>query len=473
MAKYVKPEIIPLHKATTAHFLKTFEAAKRPQSAVVYLEGGLEAPLYDSDSEYYFVQEANFHYLFGVREAGFVGLVHMDGRRVLFAPNLPEAYQIVMGKATPLSEIKAHYGVDEVLDEGELEAYLAKAAPEVIYVYTKGTNSDSGLSPAPLRRRDALKFPLDETTLHDALYEARTVKVPEEVALMRHTINATADAHRRVMEKIRPGMYEFELESIFYSVVLGEYGMRRWAYNPICPGGKNAAVLHWGHAGRPNENPLHDGDLVLMDLGIENHRYASDLTLTYPVNGKFTAKQKAVYDVVLKTQRACEAAMKPGVGWYDIHSLANRVILEGLKEIGLLRGDVDAMFAADVHFFFMPHGIGHLIGVDTHDVGGFTGGIARSTNCSLKKCRSGRVLEAGNIYTVEPGIYFIDFILEKALQDEKVKGFLVEEKLREYFDFGGIRIEDDVLVTETGHEVLDLGIPRTTEEIEAYMAQHH
>ncbi|ELP91110.1 Xaa-Pro dipeptidase, putative [Entamoeba invadens IP1] len=469
MSQVITYDIHKLHKGTTTHFLKYFKAAEKDKNAIIFLEGGLELPFYDTDGEYLFRQESNFHYLFGVKEAGFLGLIKMDGTRVLFLPQLPAALQIVLGPNLTPEAVKEMYGVEEVYFDTQVEEVLAKINPSLIYIYADGVNTDSGLKPAPLRTKCVNNYKLETQTLHEALFEARTVKTLEEINLMRTAINGTAEAHRQCMKFCAPGKYEFEMEAQFYKVAYGTFGMRNFGYFPICASGTSAATLHYGHAGHPNRKVMQSGELLMMDVGTECFRYATDLTLTYPVNGKFTEDQKVLYEIVLKCQEECENAIKPGLHWYEIHDLANKVLLSGLKEAGYVTGDVDEMFKNDVHFYFMPHGIGHLIGVDTHDVGGFNKGIERSSNCSLKKCRSNRILEAGNIYTVEPGVYFIPFLLESGLKDEKVKKFLVEEKIRKAWNFGGIRIEDDVLVTENGHETLPKDIPRTVKEIEEFM----
>nr|BAN38310.1 Xaa-Pro dipeptidase, putative [Entamoeba histolytica] len=469
MSKIIIPDIPKICKSTTSHFLKYFKANQKPQDSIIFLEGGLELPFYDTDGEYLFRQESNFHYLFGVKEAGFYGIVKMDGTRILFLPQLPETLQIFLGPNLHPEDVKRMYGVEEAYYDSQIEEVLSKLNPSMIYLYAKGVNSDSGSQPAPIRTKAVYKYNTNETELHDVLFEARTVKTKEEIDFMRLAINGTAEAHRACMKYCKPGMYEFELEAEFYRVAYGQYGMRNFGYFPICASGNKGATMHYGHAGHPNRKIMEDGEMVLMDVGTECHRYATDLTLTYPINGKFTEQQKTIYNIVLSCNRGCEAAMKPGVKGYNIHELFNKLMLKGLLEAGLIKGDVEEMYKNDVHFFFMPHGIGHLIGIDTHDVGGFNFGIPRSDNCSLKKGRFNRVFEAGNIYPVEPGIYFIPFFLERGFKNEQVKKYLVENEIRKFWNFGGVRIEDDVLVTEEGVEVLDKDIPRTVEEIEAFL----
>ncbi|KAL7712436.1 Xaa-Pro dipeptidase [Entamoeba marina] len=374
----------------------------------------------------------------------------MDGKRVLFFPQLPEALQIVLGKNLTADEVKEMYGVEEVYFDVQIEEYLAKINPTTIYINANGVNTDSGAEPAKIRTEAINKYKINDTELHDILFDARTVKTTEEIDLMRKAVNGTAEAHKCCMKNVDQ------------ELTYGEYGMRYFAYCPICASGVNSAVLHYGHAGRPNRRLMKDGEMVLMDLGTQCHRYATDLTFTYPINGKFTEQQKQIYSMVLNSKNECEKLLRPGIRYYEVQVLAHKLLLKGLVEIGILKGDVEEMYANEIGYYFMPHGIGHLIGIETHDVGGFVHGIERKTNPSMKSCRSNRILEEGNVYTIEPGCYFIDYILNRGLNDEKTKKYFVEEKLR-------VRIEDNVLVTKDGCEILNKDCPRTVEEVEEFM----
>jgi Xaa-Pro dipeptidase len=187
------------------------------------------------------------------------------------------------------------------------------------------------------------------------------------------------------------------------------------------------------------------------------------------VNGKFTPEQKVIYDAVLDANRSVQRAMKPGTLWPDMHRLAERVIAERLRDAGLIRGTVDELMEAHIPALFMPHGLGHLMGLDVHDVGGYPEGTTRIDEPGIRSLRCGRYLEAGMVITVEPGIYFIDSVLERALADPLASRYLVREKLAHFRNFGGVRIEDDVLVTQNGSENLTK-VPRDTSEMEAVMA---
>jgi Xaa-Pro dipeptidase len=312
-------------------------------------------------------------------------------------------------------------------------------------------------------------FRTDDATLHPHLVECRVLKSADEIALLRWVNGVSSAAHVEVMRKCRPRLAEYQLEALFLHEVYARGGCRFTAYTCICGGGPHSSVLHYGHQGAPNDGVLRDGDLFLNDSGAEYHGYASDITCTYPVGGRFTPDQRGIYEAVLAANRAVRAAMRPGVPWPDMHRLAERVIVERLRDMGLVRGTTDELLAAHVPALFMPHGLGHLMGLDVHDVGGYPEGVSRIDEPGIRSLRCGRRLEAGMVITVEPGIYFIDAVLEPALADPQVSRLLVPEVVRRFRGFGGVRIEDDVVVTATGADNLTR-VPRDVAEIESVMA---
>lgn len=206
-------------------------------------------------------------------------------------------------------------------------------------------------------------------------------------------------------------------------------------------------------------------------MGAEYCCYCSDVTCSYPANGKFTDKQKIVYNAVLRANLAVFDACKPGVSWSDMHILANRIILEDLLAAGILQGSIDKMMEVNLAGrLFQPHGLGHLMGCDVHDVGGYLeGNPQRATIPGLRSLRTARVLQANMVLTIEPGCYFIDFLIDRALADPELNCFIVADRLNEYRGQGGVRIEDDIIITETGAELMNQ-VPRTIEEIEGWMA---
>ena len=211
---------------------------------------------------------------------------------------------------------------------------------------------------------------------------------------MRYVNDITCDSHMAVMRHCRPGFKEYQMESIFNHWCYFRGGARFMAYTCICASGDNGAVLHYGHAGEPNSKTIRDGEMCLFDMGCEYHGYTSDVTCSFPSSGFFTEQLTLIYEAVLDTQWTVMAAMRPGVSWGSMHELAYRVILTCLKEGGLLVGDVDEMLANEVGAVFMPHGLGHFMGLDTHDVGGYTASSPpRSTRPGFKSLRTQRILE--------------------------------------------------------------------------------
>lgn len=301
--------------------------------------------------------------------------------------------------------------------------------------------------------------------------ELRVIKTPAELDVLRYATKISSDAHKVVMRAIRPGMKEYQCESIFLNHVYFYGGCRHVCYSCIACSGESGSVLHYGHAGAPNDQPVCDGDMVLFDMGAEYYRFCSDVTVSYPVNGKFTQKQKGIYNAVLDARNAVIREARPGVCWKDMHLLANRVMLEGLQKVGIIRGSIDDMMAVNLAGrVFQPCGLGHFIGLDTHDVGGYLPGQPeRPVGSGLRSLRTARHLKANMAITIEPGCYFIEHLMDEAYSNLELKNFIVKEEMEKYRDFGGVRIEDDVIIHPDHVEVMN-DVPRTIEEIEAWMA---
>ena len=340
--------------------------------------------------------------------------------------------------------------------------------PDVLLLL-QGKNTDSGLIAKPAGFSGIESFPTDLQTLHPELVECRVRKSDEEIELLRYVNGVASGAHVEVMRICKPGMMEYQLEAAFLHHIYAEGGCRFSAYTCICGCGPSSAILHYGHQGAPNDGMLGDGDMFLNDSGAQYHGYASDITCSFPVNGRFTEDQRMIYEAVLASNRAVQEAMKPGVLWPDMHRLSVRVIAEHLRDAGILRGSIDELLANHIPALFMPHGLGHFMGLDVHDPGGYPEGISRIDEPGIRSLRCGRRLEKGMVITVEPGIYFIDALLEPALADPNVAKYLDTRVLGRFRSFGGVRIEDDVLVTAGGSENFTQ-VPRDPEEIESVMS---
>jgi len=482
-----------LHAANRAKLVARMGAAGHG-SGVVLMQGGKSTVRYCSDTGNDFRQESYFNYLFGVAEPDWYAAIELPtGRTTLFMDRLPADYAVWMGRIVPPEEFARTYAPDGgVLYADELDGYLkeklqqqgggggaaaaggaeidpASLAP--LYLL-RGLNTDSGEYTATTADFEGLKWyaHVDVAALHPQLAECRVTKSAAELELMRYSSWLTSMAHVEVMKGIKAGMAEYELEAIFKHFIYRNGGARHEAYTCICACGPNSAVLHYGHAGAPNNRVLGEGDIALLDMGARYHGYTSDITCSYPVRGTFDADQRAIYETVLDAQRQIMGAMRPGVSWPDMHRLMWRVTLTHLVALGALAGDVDEMLEAEVGAVFIPCGLGHLIGCDTHDVGGYNPGTpARIGEPGIKALRTARLLEEGMVLTVEPGLYFIDHTIDNALADERQAKFFVRERIAQLRAFGGVRLEDVVAVTATGIDNYTL-TPRTTEEVESVMA---
>ncbi|GAY50449.1 hypothetical protein CUMW_126740 [Citrus unshiu] len=456
----------------------------RPLHGFVLLQGGEEQTRYCTDHLELFRQESYFAYLFGVREPGFYGTIDIaTGKSILFAPRLPPDYAVWLGKIKPLSYFQEKYMVNMVYytDEivGVLQGHYKEPGKPLLFLL-HGLNTDSNNFSKPAQFEGMEKFETELNTLHPILSECRVFKSDHELALIQFANDISSEAHVEVMKKTRVGMKEYQMESMFLHHTYMYGGCRHCSYTCICATGENriangiyvlwfSAVLHYGHAAAPNDRTFEDGDMALLDMGAEYQFYGSDITCSFPVNGKFTSDQSLIYNAVLKAHNAVINAMKPGVCWVDMHKLAEKIILESLKKGGVMVGNVDEMMAARLGAVFMPHGLGHFLGIDTHDPGGYPKGTERSKEPGLKSLRTVRELQERMVITVEPGCYFIDALLVPAMENESTSKFFNHEVIGRFKDFGGVRIESDVLVTANGSKNMT-SVPREISDIEAIMA---
>lgn len=440
-----------------------------PKDAIVVLQGGEETNRYCTDTGILFRQESFFHWAFGVTEQGCYGAIDINtGRSIIFVPKLPESYAVWMGKIHAPEHFKQKYAVDEVQYSCDIAKVLSAKSPSVLLTL-RGVNTDSGSVCREASFEGISQFNVNNTLLHPEIVECRVFKTDMELEVLRYTNRVSSEAHKEVMKAAKIGMREYELESVFLNYCYARGGMRHTSYTCICGSGDNSSVLHYGHAGAPNDKILENGDMCLFDMGGEYYCYSSDITCSFPANGKFTADQREIYEAVLKSSRAVMNAVKPGVAWPDMHRVADRIHLEELTRIGILKGNVEDMIKAHMGAVFMPHGLGHFLGIDVHDVGGYPEGVDRIDLPGLKSLRTARALQERMVLTIEPGIYFIDHVLDQALANPSQSCFINNQVLQRFRGFGGVRIEDDIAVTANGMELLTC-VPRTVEEIEAFMA---
>lgn len=399
----------------------------------------------NGDAHYRFRQDSNFYYLTGFDEPDAI-LVLTSGKEnqsILFnRPRNPAEEQWTgkrLGQEGALAELGMNkaYPVANFLEElptlllGKSAVYIALGQHLELE-----RNVMQALHRLKNQVRRGVKAPDALCDLDPLLSEQRLFKSKAEIDLMRKAANISVAAHKRAMQVARQAKNEYELEAeLMYTFI--QHGARNVAYDPIVGGGENACVLHY----TDNNQPLHAGDLVLIDAGCECSGYAADITRTFPVNGKFSPEQKSIYELVLKAQRAGIALIKPGLAWNQVQQVIVEILTAGLCELGLLRGEVADLIAKEAYKPFYMHNSGHWLGLDVHDCGRY------------KINNEWRPLEAGMVLTVEPGLYISS---NTPGVDKRWWGI-------------GVRIEDDVLVTANGHEVLTAALSVAVDDIEALM----
>ena len=450
-----------------------------PENSYLFLMGGKDLYRYDNDDElHYFLQESNFYYLTGVLEANYYATINLtDASFSLYIPQPTEREKIFLHWET-LEQIAEKYKCS-TFDLTQLPLEINRLNPKKLYVLN-GTNSDSGnkvltcdyVFPAPYEKFNEI---IDHDGLiYEILADTRTRKTTEEINLLKYINKATVEAHIDTMKKIyqkisaQQPIIERDVENYFFSYIRSKLYSRNHPYEHICGCGVDGATLHYIN----NDQKLESGQLILMDMGGMAAGYVSDVTSTVPVNGTFTQEQADIYNIVLEANKEVQKNAKPGVSWTDMHLLAEKVILTGLQKLGFLNSTatVQEMLDNRVGYYFMPHGLGHLMGIDVHDAGGYLSFTPeRSKEKGLDCLRTARVLEKDMVLSDEPGIYFIPYLLEQGFKDEKVSKYFVQDKIKQYYKFGGVRIEDDILITEDGCVNLTEGLPRTVEEIQNTM----
>jgi len=398
------------------------------------------------DAHFPYRQDSDFYYLTGFNEPEAV-LVLVPGREhgqyLLFCRERDPARETWDGPRAGQEGAVRDFGADDSFPIDDIDEILPGLIEgrERLY-YTMGVDLEfdhhviGWVNQVRNNARTGAKEPGEFVSLQHLLHEMRLIKSRAEIDIMRRAAQVSAAAHRRAMQVCRPGMMEYEIEAEFQAIFRRHNG---WpAYQTIVGTGGNSCILHYVN----NDKQLKDGDLLLIDAGVELECYASDITRTFPVNGRFSPEQKAVYEIVLKAQLAAIDAVKPGRHWNDAHDVATRILTEGMIELGLIEGPLDAAIEQGSYRRFFMHRTGHWLGMDVHDVGDY------------KVDGEWRLLEPGMVITVEPGLYI-------PAGSEGVD--------RKWWNIG-VRIEDDVLVTKDGNEVLTKDVPKTVAEIEALMA---
>ncbi|MCW2294571.1 Xaa-Pro aminopeptidase [Pseudomonas sp. BIGb0408] len=434
-----------ISKAEYARRRKALMAQMEPNSIAILPA----APVFirNRDVEHIYRQDSDFQYLSGFPEPeAVIALIpgREHGEYVLFCRERDPERELWDGLRAGQEGAISRYGADDAFPIGDIDDILPGLIEgrERVY-YAVGTNPEfdrhlmEWVNVIRSKARQGATPPKEFVALNHFLHDLRLYKSAGEVKVMREAAQISARAHIKAMQASRAGLYEYHLEAeLDYEFRKG--GSKMPAYGSIVAAGKNACILHY----RENDAVLKDGDVVLIDAGCEIDCYASDITRTFPVSGTFTPEQKAIYEIVLAANIEAFKHIAPGRHWNEAHEATVRVITAGLVELGLLKGNVDELIAAEAYKPFYMHRAGHWLGMDVHDVGEYKVG------------GEWRVLEVGMAMTVEPGIYI-------AVDNQNVA-----KKWRGI----GVRIEDDVVVTKTGCEILTGDVPKTVDEIETLMA---
>lgn len=396
------------------------------------------------DVEYPYRQDSDFYYVTGFEEPEAVAVLvpkRKRGEFVLFCRERDPEMELWNGIRSGLEGACSDYGADDAFPIGDIDDILPgllENQPRVYYAMGYYPEFDQHMiawvNRVRTRSRAGVSSPGEFVALDNLLHEMRLVKSKSELRSMTRAMEISSDAHLRAMGMCRPGMTEYQIEAEL-SYAFKHAGSRRAAYPSIVAGGANACVLHYTE----NSDTLRDGDLLLIDAGAEYDYYASDITRTFPVNGRFSKAQRALYEVVLEAQQAAIEQVQPGNHWNSPHEAAVEVLAEGLVALGLMKGRASNIIKNERYRKFYVHRTGHWLGMDVHDVGDY------------KIEGEWRVLEPGMVMTIEPGLYV-------AAGDKQVA--------RKWWNIG-IRIEDDVLVTRDGHKVLTSAVPKAVDEIEA------
>jgi Xaa-Pro aminopeptidase len=436
-------------------------------SGLLLFIGNDESGMNYADNTYHFRQDSTFLYFFGLAQAGLNAIIDIDNdREIIFGDELTIDAIVWMGVQPTLHDNCGRIGISEIRTSKEIAVYLKNAQEKKQQIHYLPTyraehqiKLQDWLGIYPGTEKPSVPFIL-------GVVNQRNYKTDEEIVEIDKACIVTADMHLTAMRMVRPGIKESEVAAAVAEVALSNnYELSFPIIATI-----NGQTLHNHYHG----NTIKSGHMLLLDAGAETEMgYAGDMSSTIPADSKFTTRQKEIYDISVAAHEAAVAALRPGVLFEDVYDLSVKTIVEGMKELGFMKGDAMEAVKAGAHALFMPCGLGHMMGLDVHDMENlgevYVGydGRAKSTQFGRKSLRLGRKLEPGFVLTIEPGIYFIPELIDLWRSENKFTEFINYEKVATYKDFSGIRNEEDYLITENGARLLGKKIPIRTEEVEA------
>lgn len=439
------------------------------KSGILLFLGNDECGMNYADNTYHYRQDSTFLYFFGSDYAGLNAIIDIDeNREIIFGDELTIDHIVWMGTQPTIREKSASVGINETAPAANLKSYLEKAVKQNRLVHYL----------PPYRPEHQIKL-FDLLQVHpniaaknssvefiNAVVNQRNYKSAEEIIQIEKAVNITADMHLTAMRMAKPGMKESEIAAAIQEVAIGAGGQLSFPTIATI----NGQTLHNHYHG----NTLKSGDMMLIDCGAENAmHYAGDMSSTFPVDKQFTQRQKEIYQIALNAHEAAIAELRPGIKFKDVHLKAARTIADGMKQMGFMKGNLDDAVQQGAHALFFQCGLGHMMGMDVHDMENlgevYVGynGEAKSTQFGLKSLRLGRELEPGFVLTIEPGIYFIPELIDMWKAEKRFTDFINYDKVEEYKDFGGLRNEEDFLITTNGSRLLGKPIPKRIDDVEA------
>ncbi|HOZ15460.1 MAG TPA: aminopeptidase P family protein [Tenuifilaceae bacterium] len=441
------------------------------KSGVLLFFGNDEVGMNYEDNTYHFRQDSTFLYYFGINKPGLYAVMEIEsGNDYIFGDDFTIDSIVWMGSQPTIKEMAATVGVENtgsVADFSEklyhyprgTVQYLPPYRPEHLFKLMRFL----GISPAEAKTKASVEF-------ITAVGEQRNIKSAEEIVELGHAVSMTAEMHQAAMRYAKPGMTEAQIAAKVHEVALAAGGGISFPIIATI----NGQTLHNHYHG----NTIKEGQLFLLDAGYETPMgYAGDMSSTFPVGKTFTEKQKEIYRITLAAHNGAIEMLKPGVHFRDVHMQVARTIFDGMKALGFTKGNIDDAVANGAHALFFPCGTGHLMGLDVHDMENlgeqYVGycGIPKSKQFGLKSLRLGRELKPGFVLTIEPGIYFIPELIDLWEQTGTNKEYINFDRVNEYRNFGGIRNEEDILITETGHRILGKPLAKSIEDVESERAK--
>lgn len=438
---------------------------KEMGSGLLLFLGNDDMGLHYADNAFRYRQDSTFLYFFGISAAGLSAVIDIDNNRtIIFGDELTIDHIIWMGIQPTLVEKAAEVAVTDVRPSKDLSKYLAQAKKQKIhhlpaYRAEHKLKYLSLLNEKPGLQKESIPF-------MQAIIKQRNIKTPEELIEIEHACNITADMHIAAAKAMSSNLYEYEISALIeYTAAKNNAELSFATIASI-----NGQTLHNHYHG----NKCKEGRLFLIDAGAEvASGYAGDMSSTIPVDRNFTTKQRAIYEIQNKMHITAVAGIKPNIPFTELHNLAMIELAKGMKDLGIMKGNIEDAVNEGAHALFCPHGLGHMMGLDVHDMENFGeqwvgyDGKKKSTQFGLASLRLGQPLKPGFVHTIEPGIYFIPDLMDKWKTEHLHTDFIDYDELEKYRDFGGIRNEEDYLVTQTGSRRLGKKIPLTPDEYEA------